>query len=128
MIDVSCAVIVHDGKVLAVQRGPETDHPFQWEFPGGKIRNNETPEESIRREILEELSVEIEISEKLLPIEYDYQIKQIRLIPFVCSIKKGDIQLTEHVALQWILQNETETLNWSEADMKLIDTNSEFFR
>lgn len=127
MIDVTCALIIHENKVLAVQRGPETDHPFQWEFPGGKIRDNESAEESIRREIREELSVEIEIFEKLKPIEYDYGIKIIRLIPFICSIKKGSLFLTEHIAQQWVLPGNAEELNWSEADRKLIQENRFFF-
>ena len=67
MIDVSCAIITEGEKILAVQRGTETDHPFQWEFPGGKIKNGELPEASICREIQEELSVGIEITGKLIP-------------------------------------------------------------
>ncbi|OFX31561.1 MAG: hypothetical protein A2W90_08785 [Bacteroidetes bacterium GWF2_42_66] len=127
MIDVSCAIITEKGKILAVQRGPGTDHPFQWEFPGGKIRKDETAEESILREIQEELSVEIEITGQLEPVEHDYGIKQIRLIPFVCQIKNGSLQLTEHIASRWILPNQTKILEWSEADRKLIQKNSNFF-
>lgn len=127
MIEVTCAIIIHEKKLLAVQRGAETDHPFQWEFPGGKVSKNESAEESIRREIWEELSVEIEIIEKLEAIVHDYGIKQIRLIPFVCEIKNGTLYLNEHIALQWLLKRDTEKLNWSEADLKLIQKNRVFF-
>ena len=127
MIEVTCAIIIHGNKILAVQRGPETDHPYQWEFPGGKIRKNESAEESIRREIMEELSVEIEIIKELVLVEYDYGIKQIKLIPFVCRLKNGDLYLTEHIALTWFDRANVAELNWSEADRELIRTNEKFF-
>lgn len=126
MIEVTCAIIIHENKFLAVQRGPETDHPFQWEFPGGKISNNESAEESIRREIQEELSVEIEIIERLDAVEHDYGIKQIRLIPFVCRLKNGELHLTEHISMKWFDGARAYELNWSEADLKLIRVNAKF--
>ena len=55
MIDVCCALIYHEGRLLAVQRHADTDHPNQWEFPGGKIETGETAFECIKREIKEEL-------------------------------------------------------------------------
>ena len=66
MIDVTCAIIRNeDDEVLIVQRGETTDHPFKWEFPGGKLHPDETEEECIIREIKEELSMEIVIVGKL---------------------------------------------------------------
>ncbi|MDX9883164.1 MAG: (deoxy)nucleoside triphosphate pyrophosphohydrolase [Prolixibacteraceae bacterium] len=127
MINVSCAIIVKEERILVVQRGPGTSHPFQWEFPGGKVREKETAEESILREIQEELSVEIEVLGQLRTIEHDYGIKQIRLIPFLCRIKSGSLQLTEHIASRWILPGETHIPDWSEADRKLIGENNDFF-
>lgn len=127
MIDVTCAIITDKDKILAVQRGPETDHPFLWEFPGGKTGKGETDEEAICREIREELSVEVEITGRLGTVEQDYGNKQIRLIPFVCRICGGSLHLTEHIAFCWILPEQTSLLNWSEADLKLIRENSIFF-
>ena len=128
MIDVCCAIIKENGRILAVQRGPETSHPFQWEFPGGKIQEDETAEESIVREIREELSVEIEITEQLESVEHDYGTKQIRLIPFVCRMQNEPLYLTEHIAFYWIMPDATKLLNWSGADLKLIQKNDIFFR
>ncbi|HZY24320.1 MAG TPA: NUDIX domain-containing protein, partial [Bacteroidales bacterium] len=60
MLNVTCAVIRNeDNKILVVQRGEDSDHPFKWEFPGGKLDPEETEEECIIREIDEELSMEI---------------------------------------------------------------------
>lgn len=98
MIDVCCAILVKDFKILAVQRGPDSSHPWQWEFPGGKIHSDETSEECIIRECKEELSIEIKVLSHFDSVEFDYKTKQIRLIPFVCEIVSGEIMLTEHLA------------------------------
>lgn len=111
--------------MLAVQRGPESDHPWQWEFPGGKIRSGETAEECIVREISEELTIGIEVLTQLLPVEFDYGSKQIYLIPFVCKIDSGEIVLTEHVTKRWISIGEWNELDWSGADRELILKNQE---
>ena len=123
MIDVCCALIVKDYKLLAVQRGPESSHPWLWEFPGGKIQLGESAEQCIIREIDEELNVGIEVIHSLIPVDFDYGNKQIRLIPFICRINSGEIRLTEHVAQQWFSFNAWETINWSGADRELIVRN-----
>ena len=96
-----------------------------WEFPGGKINPDETSEQCIIREISEELTISIEVLSQLLPIEFDYGKKQIRLIPFVCKIISGEINLTEHVAQKWIYVEEWPTIDWSGADHELILKNQE---
>ena len=125
MIDVCCAIIVKDAKILAVQRGPESSHPWQWEFPGGKIHLDEHEEQCIVREIDEELSVEVDVLDRLQSIEFDYGTKQIRLIPFVCIIISGEIMLTEHLAQRWFSLEEWKSINWSGADYELILKNQE---
>jgi 8-oxo-dGTP diphosphatase len=72
MIDVCCAFILKESRILAVRRGPKSSHPWKWEFPGGKINAGETAEESIIREIEEELTVRIEVLNQLVPVEFDY--------------------------------------------------------
>ncbi len=86
MLIVTCAVIRNEeNEVLIVQRGEASDHPNKWEFPGGKLSENETEEDCIIREIGEELSMEIVICGRLPEVEHDYGTKQIRLIPFICD-------------------------------------------
>ncbi len=120
MIEVSCAIIVRNAQILAVQRGPESSHPLKWEFPGGKIQKEETAEACIIREIEEELTIEISIVAQLDAVEFDYGTKQINLIPFVCRIKNGQIVLTEHVAECWINPDNWQSLDWAAADYELI--------
>ena len=125
MLEVCCAIILCDPKILAVQRGLKSNHPLKWEFPGGKINPGETVDECIIREIEEELSVKIEIIKKLLPIEFDYQTKQIQLIPVVCRIISGEIRLTEHADKRWFSFDEWESIDWLGADRELIVRNQE---
>ena len=128
MIEVSCAIILKDSKILAVQRGPKSSHPLKWEFPGGKINPKETATECIVREIEEELRIRIEVQKQLESIEFDYGNKQIRLIPFIGIIASGDIILTEHVAKYWFSFDQWQTIDWSEADYELILKNEESIR
>ena len=118
MINVTCAIIRNeDDKVLIVQRGETTDHPFKWEFPGGKLHNEETEEECIIREIEEELSMEIVILSRMPEVEHDYGFKQIRLIPFICDTLDELPFLSEHMAYKWIPAEELSSVDFSEADI-----------
>jgi 8-oxo-dGTP diphosphatase len=118
MIDVTCAIIRNeDDEVLVVQRGETTDHPFKWEFPGGKVHSEETEEECIIREIEEELSMEIVLLSRLPLVEHDYGFKQIRLIPFVCDTLDELPFLSEHIAYKWLPAAELTAVDFSEADI-----------
>ncbi len=118
MIDVTCAIIRNeDNEVLIVQRGEKTDHPFKWEFPGGKTTHDESNEECILREISEELSIDIVICGHLNPVEYDYGHKQIRLIPFICDTLDELPVLSEHLAFKWIEAEDLVNVDFSEADV-----------
>ncbi len=120
VLKVTCALIIQNKKLLIAQNNSDSDHPFQWEFPGGKTRNMETSEDAVKREILEELEIEIEIREKMNSVKFDYGFKQIVLIPFLCSIKKGEIKLNEHKAFKWISITELGEIDFSGADRKLV--------
>jgi len=118
MIDVSCAIIRNeDSLILVVQRGPETDHPFKWEFPGGKVDQGETPEDSVIREVSEELDMDIVIVGTLGSVEYDYGQKLIRLIPFVCDTLQEKPVLSEHNDWKWVNQKELLFMDLAEADV-----------
>ncbi|MEZ5103606.1 MAG: (deoxy)nucleoside triphosphate pyrophosphohydrolase [Draconibacterium sp.] len=124
MLNVTCAVIIYDGKILVTQRGKNSDHPFKWEFPGGKIQINESPEDCIKREIREELNIEIDVLKLMKPVDFDYGFKQINLIPFMCSYKAGEFLLREHHAFKWIDLEELEETDLSEADLEMVKLKS----
>jgi 8-oxo-dGTP diphosphatase len=118
MINVTCAVIRNeDNEVLVVQRGEATDHPFKWEFPGGKLTDGETEEECIIREIKEELSMDIVICGRLPVVNHDYSNKQINLIPFICDTLDDLPFLSEHLAFRWIVPDALKSIDFSEADI-----------
>jgi 8-oxo-dGTP diphosphatase len=118
MIRVTCAIIRNEeNEVLVVQRGEATDHPLKWEFPGGKVKEGETEEECIIREIREELSIDIVICSHQSDVEYDYGKKHILLIPFVCDTLDEMPVLSEHVAYKWLRHSDLKNVDFSEADM-----------
>ena len=118
MIEVTCAIIRNDeNEILVVQRGEASDHPFKWEFPGGKLNEGETDEECIIREVAEELSLEIIICGKLSAVEHDYGHKKVRLIPFICDTLDELPFLSEHIAFKWIQPAELKSVDFSEADI-----------
>ena len=122
MIKVTCAVIRNEeDEILVVQRGEATDHPYKWEFPGGKINPGESEEDCIIREVVEELSMEIVIVGKLTAVDHDYGKKKIRLIPFICDTLDEIPFLSEHIAYKWVADSELMTIDFSEADVFVAD-------
>ncbi len=123
MIQVTCAVIRNEeDEILVVQKGEATDHPFKWEFPGGKLAPEETEEDCIIREIDEELSIEVVICGQLPEVEYDYGHKQIKLIPFICDTLDELPFLSEHLAYKWVPANDLLSVDFSEADVFVVNS------
>lgn len=121
MIDVTCAIILKDGRILAVQRSEVMSHPLEWEFPGGKVEAGECEEACILRELREELHIEVKIQSRLPFVEYHYGDKSIRLIPFVVELISDQIVLREHAGFRWMLTDQLLALNWLPADILVIN-------
>ncbi|UFS71161.1 (deoxy)nucleoside triphosphate pyrophosphohydrolase [Geomonas sp. RF6] len=119
-IHVTCAIIERDGLVLAAQRSTEMSLPLKWEFPGGKIDEGETTEECLRRELIEELGIEVVLKDTLEPVTYHYPTLAVTLYPFICAIKSGEVVLHEHAAVAWLSAGELETLDWAAADIPVL--------
>jgi 8-oxo-dGTP diphosphatase len=122
VVRVPCAVIEHNGKILAGQRSAALSFPLKWEFPGGKVEQNESDEEALVREIREELNVEIDILYKLPVTVKDQGWREIILVPFVCNLHTTEITLTEHEQIVWLKAEELPTLDWTEADLNVIQS------
>ncbi|RAI92115.1 (deoxy)nucleoside triphosphate pyrophosphohydrolase [Algoriphagus yeomjeoni] len=119
---VTCALIFLDGKVLCAQRSDSMQLPGLWEFPGGKIEKDETPQECLVREIKEELSISIQVICPLKPNDHSYSIgKVIRLMPFVCIWQDGEINLLEHQSVEWVAKENLKSLEWAPADIPIVE-------
>ncbi|WP_224997968.1 (deoxy)nucleoside triphosphate pyrophosphohydrolase [Cesiribacter sp. SM1] len=121
MILVACAIIEHQNKVLVTQRGYHKAEAGLWEFPGGKLEEDESPQECIIREIAEELELQIAPYALLQPADHQYPDKHIRLIPLVCRLTAGSLQLKEHAASQWLAPAALRPLNWCPADVPVLE-------
>jgi 8-oxo-dGTP diphosphatase len=121
-IDVVCALIIRNGCVLCAQRSEHMALPLKWEFPGGKLELNELPEAALKREILEELGVEIEIGSALQVSEYSYDgVRNIRLIPYLAFITDGsEPRAHEHSEIRWVPNSELMQLDWAAADVPIV--------
>ena len=119
-IEVVAAIIHHDGKILATQRG-YGDFKDGWEFPGGKIEPGETAEHAIVREIQEELNVTI-VPEKLITtVECDYPKFHLTMHCFLASIDHGHVALLEHEAMKWLTKEELDSVAWLPADVEVVE-------
>lgn len=120
-IYVTGAVIVKDGKIFCAQRNENGSLPLLWEFPGGKIEDQETKEESLIREIKEELDCTIEVLEEIKHTIYEYSFGIVHLTTFHCKLLEGQPKLLEHQDSKWLKPDELHTLEWAPADIPTIE-------
>lgn len=107
--------------IFATQRG-YGEFKGGWEFPGGKIEDGETPQEALKREIMEELDTEIAVGELIETIDYDYPTFHLSMDCFWCEIVKGDLVLKEHEAAKWLKKEQLGDVEWLPADVTVIET------
>jgi len=117
---VTAALIRNEDKILIAQRGRNKRFGWKWEFPGGKVRVHETPEDCLQREIKEELNLEIQIEKHFCTTYHQYPDFNIELIAFWCSIVGGKLKLADHEQVRWVTVEEMNQYSFVEADLKLI--------
>ncbi len=106
--------------VFATQRG-YGEYKGWWEFPGGKIKEGETPQQALVREIKEELTADISVEKLIKTIEYDYPSFHLSMDCFWAEIVSGKLELLEAEAAKWLKKDELFDVNWLPADLELID-------
>lgn len=119
-IRVVAAIIEKEGYILCTQRNRHAQQALKWEFPGGKVEPNETPQNALIREIKEELKCDIIIGAFVGTSTYTYEFGTIELTAYLCSLGNSKVELTEHEALRWLLPTQLDTLDWAAADKPLI--------
>lgn len=118
-VEVVAAVLIHNNLVFACQRG-YGEFKDMWEFPGGKVEPGESPEDALRREIREELEVDINVGDLIETIEYDYPAFHLSMKCFACTIAGGSPHLLEHEAAKWLTSMQLASVDWLPADVTLI--------
>lgn len=121
MKEVTAAIIIKDNKVLIAQRSPGDKLAGKWEFPGGKIEPGETPEECLKREIREELDVDIEVLDYFGESIYAYHSGTIKLMAFWCQWMSGKFTLNVHSQTAWVNSHELDLYDFAPADIPLVE-------
>ena len=117
---VICDKINTPKKIFATQRG-YGEFKGGWEFPGGKVEEGETPQEALKREIMEELATEIKVGDYIKTVEYDYPKFHLSMQCFWCEVVSGNLELKEHEAARWLQKEQIYEVEWLPADVSLVE-------
>lgn len=124
-IEVVCAVIKNDkGEIFCCKRGPGRALEGYFEFPGGKVESNETHEETIIREIKEELKTIVKPIRYIGVSNYEYNELEkpfsITMYAYECKLIKGELELTEHTEKKWVKKEELDSIRFAPADLPIV--------
>jgi len=122
-IEVVAAIIISENKILCVQRNQNKyDYiSLKYEFPGGKIEEGESKEQALKREIMEELNMDIDITKSFLTVYHKYPDFHLTMHSYICSCNETTMILREHVDFKWLTKDKLQTLNWAAADVPIVE-------
>ena len=122
-IEVVAGIIFFQNQILCVQR-QKNKYPYiseKFEFPGGKIEENETKEDALKRELFEELNISINIKSLFLTVIHEYPDFELTMHSFICEVETKELSLHEHIAQEWLTLKELKKLDWAAADIPIVD-------
>ena len=120
-IEVVAGIIKDGNKIFATQRGYGEQKGF-WEFPGGKMECGETPQQTLERELKEELAIHVNVGDFLCTVEHDYPAFHLTMHCYFCTIVGGKApELLEHEAAKWLAPAELHSVDWLPADIKVVE-------
>ena len=119
-IEVVAGIVCRENKILATQRG-YGEFKDGWEFPGGKLEAGETGVEALKRELREELDMEVVVGDLLETVEYDYHQFHLTMHCYLCQLAKEEFVLKEHEAARWLGKNQLDEVAWLPADEGIVE-------
>lgn len=122
-IEVVAAIIYFNNKILCVQRDVNKyDYISEkYEFPGGKIESEETHEEALKREIVEELDMKVDIKKHYLTVKHSYPDFHLTMHSYICHCNSEVLKLREHISYKWLNPQKIDTLDWAAADIPIME-------
>ena len=121
IVKVTAAMLVKDDKIIIARRGPDDKLADKWEFPGGKIEINETPEQCLKREMKEEFDIDVSVGEYLGSSIYHYDHMSIELLAYRTYWEDGEIDLKDHDDFKWISLEQLAEFDFAPADMVFVE-------
>ena len=121
MINVVAGILRDKEKVLIAQRGKGKHQEYKWEFPGGKIEENESDEDALKREFQEELDIDINVDNFLCEVVYKYPQMEAKIRSYFISTNDKDIKNLEHESMQWVSIQELKKYDLVAADILMVD-------
>lgn len=119
-IEVVAGIVCRENKILATQRG-YGEFKDGWEFPGGKLEAGETGVDALKRELREELDMEVVVGDLLETVEYDYPQFHLTMHCYLCQLVKEEFVLKEHEAARWLEKNQLDEVAWLPADEGIVE-------
>jgi 8-oxo-dGTP diphosphatase len=122
-IEVVAGVIFWKDEILCVQRPKSKFHYIseKYEFPGGKIEENETKEDALHRELIEELNLSTKINSFFMTVVHEYPDFKLTMHSFMCEVDSKEVELNEHIDKKWLKIDELSTLDWAAADIPIVN-------
>jgi 8-oxo-dGTP diphosphatase len=121
IVKVTAAILVKDNKIIIAKRGPNDHLAKKWEFPGGKVEINETPEQCLKREMKEEFDIDVSVGEYLGSSIYYYSHISIELMAYRTYWENGKIDLKDHDDFKWVSLEQLADFDFAPADLVFVE-------
>ncbi len=123
MMNVCAAVIERDGRVMICQRRPEAHNGLKWEFPGGKLEPGESPEAALKRELSEELAIDVAVGRVMDAVVHRYPDRDVLVLFYRCSILSGEPVTVDCNAVEWARPDDLPRYDFAGADRAFVERN-----
>lgn len=118
---VTAGILVKGGRILICQRHATDRYGLQWEFPGGKVQPGEDLKAALRRELVEELSIDADVGDEVLRLRHRYPDRYVEVVFFAVRNYRGEVRNRIFQAVAWATREELTRYNFLEADRELVE-------